>query len=166
MSALCFCYSGLSENIDVRTERRPCLMAVRRKHSDHWERLWRTLHMHTQNRVQPRGFVYSLIRELRLYQGGLLCGMPWQQIINELMNQTDALRFTSRAANSKTPPNCTHTHTHTLLSMLAHLLRTTNSKTSRGQNQHLHPDQRDGGRRDRPRKKYKEIKQLQDICSL
>ena len=87
-------------------------MALRRQHSDRRERLRRTLHMHTQNRVQPRGFVYSLIRELRLYRGGLLCGMPWQQIINEVMNQTDALRFTSRATNSKTPPNCTRTHTH------------------------------------------------------
>lgn len=113
-SAFCFRYSGFSENIDVRNERRPCLMASRRQRSDRRERLRRTLHTHTQNRVQPRGFVYSLIRELRLYQGGLLCGMPWQQIINEVMNQTDALRFTSRATNSKTPPNCTpHTHTHT-----------------------------------------------------
>lgn len=139
-SAFCFRYSGFSENIDVRTERRPCLMASRRQRSDRRERLRRTLHTHTQNRVQPCGFVYSLIRELRLYQGGLLCGMPWQQIINEVMNQTDALRFTSRATNSKTPPNCTRTHTQ----MLTHLLRTTNSKTSRGQNQHLHPERRDG----------------------
>lgn len=40
--------------------------------------------------------------------------MPWQQIINEVMNQRDALGFTTRATNSKTPQKCTHTHTHTL----------------------------------------------------
>lgn len=41
--------------------------------------------------------------------------MPWQQIINEVMYQMDALTFTSRATNSKTPPNCTDTHARTCI---------------------------------------------------
>lgn len=44
--------------------------------------------------------------ELRLYQEEHLCGMPWQQIINEVMNQTVALGFTTRATNSKTLHKC------------------------------------------------------------
>lgn len=32
--------------------------------------------------------------------------MPWQQIINEVMNQTVALGFTTRATNSKMLHKC------------------------------------------------------------
>lgn len=60
-------------------------------------------------RMSPLGLTpWFCLLELHLYQEGHLCGMPLLQIINEVMNQKDALGFTSRATSSKTPPNCIH----------------------------------------------------------
>lgn len=136
----------------------------------HWKLLWQTLHMHMLLWIQPRGFVYSLIRELRLYQKGLLCGMPWQQIINEVMNQTDALRFTSRATNSKTPPNCTHSHTHTCIQIHTLIKINKQQDISGSKSTFTLRMERRGGEKQREEKKNRQekIKQklLKSISSL
>lgn len=79
--------------------------------------------------------------------------MPWQRIINEVMNQMDALRFTSRATNSKTPPNCTHAHTRTCIQIQTLINNNKQQDISGSKSTFTLGEEKDGEERDSVRKK-------------